>query len=195
VDFFALAKRLEPGEGRTYTTCGDVAYRAPEMVANRGHGVEVDWWALGILVFDLLTGSTPYADASPFVTLQNILLARPPTFPKGQKLDKKARKFVLALVRPKLTRLGYVVAAFLLIILLYHFFSLSAAACLPADQLINDDSTGRAVMPRRDAATPCLLRSVAGHWLTPYADNTCAILSASSYARAAARRSRPARRT
>ena len=110
------------------------------MVANRGHGVEVDWWALGILVFDLLTGSTPYADASPFVTLQNILLARPPTFPKGQKLDKKARKFVLTLVRPKLTRLGYVVAFFffflllsLLLLLLLLLFSLSRRrlACLP----------------------------------------------------------------
>lgn len=57
---FTLSKKLTDCGGRTYTLCGIADYNAPEQVQKVGHGVEPDFWALGVLAFELLTGSTPW---------------------------------------------------------------------------------------------------------------------------------------
>jgi len=50
---FGFAKYLE---GRTYTLCGTPEYLAPEILLNKGHGKPVDWWTLGILIYEMLAG-------------------------------------------------------------------------------------------------------------------------------------------
>jgi serine/threonine protein kinase len=50
---FGFAKYLD---GRTYTLCGTPEYLAPEILLNKGHGKPVDWWTLGILIYEMLAG-------------------------------------------------------------------------------------------------------------------------------------------
>jgi serine/threonine protein kinase len=67
---FELVKNLDD---RTYTLCGTPGYMAPEIILNKGYGLGVDWWALGILLYEMICGVDPFADESPMKIYENIL--------------------------------------------------------------------------------------------------------------------------
>ena len=54
---FGFAKYCET---RTYTLCGTPEYLAPEVLLNKGHGKPVDWWALGVLMYEMMAGQPPF---------------------------------------------------------------------------------------------------------------------------------------
>uniref|UniRef100_A0A7S0R8V7 cGMP-dependent protein kinase n=1 Tax=Pyramimonas obovata TaxID=1411642 RepID=A0A7S0R8V7_9CHLO len=53
-----FAKKLT--NGKTYTTCGTLDYMAPEMVNKTGHSEAVDWWSLGVVIFEMVRGLPPF---------------------------------------------------------------------------------------------------------------------------------------
>lgn len=59
---FGCAKHLGAG-GRTHTVCGTPFYMAPEVIQNQGHGVEVDVWALGVCLYQILERKAPFVPA------------------------------------------------------------------------------------------------------------------------------------
>mmetsp|Transcript_141388 Transcript_141388/g.439422 ORF Transcript_141388/g.439422 Transcript_141388/m.439422 type:complete len:775 (-) Transcript_141388:36-2360(-) len=58
--------------GKTFTTCGTPDYFAPELIASKGHSHAVDWWTLGILTFELLSGHPPFESATPMQIYQKV---------------------------------------------------------------------------------------------------------------------------
>ena len=60
----------------TYTLCGTPEYIAPEVLLNKGHGKGVDWWTLGILIYEMLVGDPPFLDEDPMGIYQQVLTAK-----------------------------------------------------------------------------------------------------------------------
>ncbi|XVF88416.1 hypothetical protein PTKIN_Ptkin19aG0049600 [Pterospermum kingtungense] len=71
----------EPINAKSKSFVGTHEYLAPEVISGQGHGSAVDWWTLGVFLYEMLCGRTPFKGENNEKTLINIL-KQPLTFPR-----------------------------------------------------------------------------------------------------------------
>ncbi|GFR05830.1 hypothetical protein TNCT_3241 [Trichonephila clavata] len=103
---FGFAKKLPNGR-KTWTFCGTPEYVAPEVILNKGHDTSADFWSLGVLIFELLTGTPPFTAPDPMRTY-NIILKGIDLMEFPRTISKNASGLIKRLCRDNPSeRIGY----------------------------------------------------------------------------------------
>ncbi|XP_063983781.1 cGMP-dependent protein kinase, isozyme 1-like [Diachasmimorpha longicaudata] len=101
---FGTSKRIGPY--KTWSFVGTPEYMAPEIILEEGHDRAVDYWSLGITIFELLTGHPPFDDEDRVTLYHKIVDGVDSTQMPGLKTS--AQSIIKKLLRPKpVERLGY----------------------------------------------------------------------------------------
>ncbi|XP_003214457.4 ribosomal protein S6 kinase alpha-5 [Anolis carolinensis] len=108
---FGLSKEFVGDENkRAYSFCGTIEYMAPDIVkgGETGHDKAVDWWSLGVLTYELLTGASPFTvdgERNSQTDISRRILKSEPPYP--QEITNLAKDFIQCLlIKDPKKRLG-----------------------------------------------------------------------------------------
>jgi serine/threonine protein kinase len=91
-----------------YSTVGTPDYIAPEVFNQQGYGMEVDWWSVGVILFEMMVGYPPFFSENPSDTCQKIVKWKQYfSIPIDANLSPEAENLIRRLICPAENRLGY----------------------------------------------------------------------------------------
>jgi serine/threonine kinase 38 len=84
-----------------YSTVGTPDYIAPEVFGKNGYGPEVDWWSVGVILFEMMVGYPPFFSENPSDTCQKIIQWKKHfSIPIESNLSLEADNLIRKLVSP-----------------------------------------------------------------------------------------------
>ncbi|KAJ5079783.1 cell cycle protein kinase dbf2-related [Anaeramoeba ignava] len=100
-----------PCSKRLNSVAGSPEYVAPEILTRKKYSKEVDFWSLGCLLYEMLSGTTPFVGRTKEETLENVIHFKKtlhfPTYSDGEEpMSKEAWDLITKLLAPKAKRLG-----------------------------------------------------------------------------------------
>ena len=103
---FGMAKKLEYSK-KALSFCGTPEYLAPEIIKGEGYDINIDWWSLGIIFFEMLCGFPPFYDDN-LDKMYELIQNTEVIFPQNIYLSNEAKDIIGKLLKKNVKeRLGY----------------------------------------------------------------------------------------